>query len=69
MSAGTLTRGQLRWNYAPIAPRVYTAKGAALSIRPRIEAVALWAGDGSVIAGHAAAFMHGVRWIDVDTPI
>ena len=69
VTAGTLSRGQLRWNYAPVVPRVYAAKGAVLSTIPRIEAVALWAGDGSVIAGRAAAHLHGVRWIDADTPI
>jgi hypothetical protein len=69
VSAGTLTRGQLRWNYGAVVPRVYAAKGAVLSVHRRIEAVALWAGDGSVISGRAAAHLHGVRWIDVDTPI
>ncbi|HEX5143143.1 MAG TPA: hypothetical protein VFW21_04670 [Mycobacterium sp.] len=69
VTAGTLTRGQLRWKYAPVAPRVYAAKGSVLSARQKIEAVALWAGGGAVIAGRAAAHLHGVRWIDIDTPI
>ena len=50
-------------------PGVYLRKGATLSLRSRIEAVALWAGGQAVIAGQAAAHLHGARWIDADIPI
>jgi len=67
VAVGALTRGQSRWNHAAVVPRVYMPKGAALSARMKIEAVALWAGEGAVISGRAAAHLHGVPWIDADT--
>lgn len=64
VAEGTLTRGQLRWRYSAVVPRVYAIKDVELSLASRIEAVSLWAGDGAVIAGSAAAFLHGVSWVE-----
>lgn len=69
VAAGALSRGQLRWNYRPVVPRVYAAKRMALSLLRHIEAVSLWAGDDAVIAGRAAAYLHGVRWVDAGIPV
>ncbi|OBF19789.1 type IV toxin-antitoxin system AbiEi family antitoxin [Mycobacterium sp. ACS4331] len=69
VAAGALTRGRLRWNFEPVVPRVYVPKGAALTLLARTEAVWLWTGREGVIAGRAAAALHGVRWIDADIPV
>lgn len=69
VAAGRLTRGQLRSRYVPVVPGVYAAKRTVLSLLEHIQAVSLWAGDGAVIAGRAAAHLHGVPWMDAGTPI
>lgn len=44
-------------------------RGALLPLAARIAAVALWAGSDAVIAGRAAAYLHGARWVDADIVI
>lgn len=67
--SGRVTPGQLRWNYTAIYPDVYVAKGRRPSLRVRTIGAALWANRGGVIAGRAAAALHGARWVDPMTPI
>lgn len=66
LASGLLTRGQLRWNYRALFPDVYVAKGATPHLAQRIRGAWLWSGKRAVIAGLAAAVLHGAR---IDTPI
>jgi hypothetical protein len=69
ISAGTLTRGQLRWNYTAVHPGVYLPNDADLTIFMNAVAAWLWTGRTGIIAGRAAAALHGARWVDASTPI
>lgn len=69
VARGTLTRGQLRWNYRKIHRDVYLPKNAPPSLRDDIYAAWLWSGRRGIIAGRAAAALHGAKWVDDFTPI
>ncbi|MBB5162663.1 hypothetical protein [Mycobacterium sp. AZCC_0083] len=69
LAQGVLTRGQLRWNYEAIFPDVYQPKDALPSLCPRIVGAWLWSGRNYVVAGRAAAALHGALWVDAATPI
>jgi hypothetical protein len=69
LASGRLTRAQLRWNYRPLFPDVYLSKVVAPSLQLRTVGAWLWSGRDSVIAGLAAAALHGALWIDAATPI
>ena len=69
LTAGALTRGQLRWGYEALFPDVYALKKAAPSLSRRISGAWLWSGRQGVVAGRAAAALHGARWVDAKTPI
>lgn len=67
--AGGLTPGQLRWRYEAVLPRVYIPRGAATSIALSAHAAWLSTGRTGIIAGKAAAALHGSLWVDADTQI
>jgi hypothetical protein len=67
--SGGLTRSQLRWNYASIFPGVYVPRAVATDLRSRIAGAWLWSGRDGIVAGRAAASLHGAEWIDPDTQI
>ncbi|MEB4211136.1 DUF559 domain-containing protein [Mycobacterium sp. 94-17] len=69
IARGALTRGQLRWNYSRIHQNVYLPKSAARSLRDNIYGAWLWSGSRGIVAGRAAAALHGARWVDEFTPI
>jgi hypothetical protein len=69
LGRGALTRGQLRWNYSPIFPDVYAPKATTPSVRRNTVGAWLWSGRNGVIAGRAAAALHGALWVDAGTPI
>jgi hypothetical protein len=69
LARGTLTRGQLRWNYRRIHRDVYQPNGAHRSLRDNIFAAWLWSGRKGIIAGRAAAALHGAKWVDEFTPV
>ena len=69
IARGTLTRGQLRWNYRQIHRDVYLPKNAPRSLRTNIYAAWLWSGRRGIVAGRAAAALHGAKWLDDVTPI
>jgi len=69
LTSGRLTRARLRWNYRPLFPDVYLSKVVAPSLRLRTVGAWLWSGRDGVIAGRAAAAVHGALWIDAATPI
>jgi hypothetical protein len=69
LATGQLTRGQLRWNYASLFPGVYVPKSVATSLRARTAGAWLWSGRDGIVAGRAAAALHGANWIGAKTPI
>ncbi|SEH46858.1 hypothetical protein SAMN04489835_0152 [Mycolicibacterium rutilum] len=66
---GRLTRGQLRWNNTAILPRVYIPNDAERTIYTNAVAAWLHSGRQGIIAGRAAAALHGAKWVDASTPI
>jgi hypothetical protein len=64
-----LTRGQLRWNYRPIFPDVYAPKAESPSLRRNTVGAWLWSGRNGVIAGRAAAALHGALWVPDTAPV
>lgn len=66
---GKLSRYQLRTRYRTIYPDVYLAADTPLTLRRRSEAAWLWSGQRGVLAGLAAAALHGSNWIDDDEPV
>jgi hypothetical protein len=69
MARGALTRGQLRWRYTAIHPGVYLPNGAERTLLANTVAAWLWTGRRGIIAGRAAAALHGARWVADSTPI
>lgn len=69
IAAGRLTRGALRWNYTAVHPNVYLPNGAPLTMSARAHAAWLWSGREAIIAGRAAAYLHGVYWVADSAPI
>jgi hypothetical protein len=69
MASGGLTRAQLRWNYRAMFPDIYHSKLVAPSLQQTTVGAWLWSGRDGVIAGRAAAALHGALWIDAMTPI
>ncbi|OCB33960.1 hypothetical protein A5675_21425 [Mycobacterium malmoense] len=69
VAGGSLTRGQLRWRYRRIHRDVYVPKNAPRSLRDNIRAAWLWSGRRAIIAGRAAAALHGAKWVDDLAPI
>jgi hypothetical protein len=66
---GKVSAYQLRSRYRPIYPDVYLTDYSPPSLRKRSEAAWLWSGRHAVLAGLAAAALHGSNWIDDDVPI
>lgn len=69
LASGTLTRGQLRWNYRPIFRDVYIPKEISPSLKVMTAGAWLWSGRRAVITGRAAAALHGAKWVDAYAPI
>jgi hypothetical protein len=69
LARGTLTRGQLRWNYRQMHRDVYLPKDVRATLLDNIHAAWLWSGRRALIAGRAAAALHGAKWIDDFTPV
>ncbi len=69
LARGGMTRARLRWNYRALFPDVYAPKDAPNSLRGNTIGAWLWARRDGIIAGRAAAALHGAKWIDDDTPV
>lgn len=69
ITSGALTRGQLRWNYVAVHPDVYVAKDQKRALLTNAYAAWLWTGRSGIVAGRAAAGLHGVCSIDRATPV
>jgi hypothetical protein len=69
-AAGILNRHRLRSNFTRLHPDVYLpADIAEPPLEHRIHAAWLWSQREGVVAGSAAAFLHGTRWVDRETPV
>jgi hypothetical protein len=69
VAAGEITRGALRWNFTPVHPDVYMPKDARRNLYTNAAAAWLWTARQGIVAGRAAAALHGVRWIEDTAPI
>lgn len=69
ITRGKLTRGQLRARYVAVHPGVYAPRGAPRTLLLNASAAWLWTGRHGIIAGRAAAALHGAKWVDATTPI
>lgn len=69
LSAGRLTRGQLRWRHIAVQPGVYLERDAERTLHANTLAAWLWTNRRGVVGGRAAAALHGARWVDASTPI
>jgi hypothetical protein len=63
------TEHELRRWYRPIYRDVYVPRSVEPSLRERTWAAWLWTKRRSVIAGVAAAALHGSQWVDAGEPI
>ncbi|OBF10203.1 hypothetical protein A5730_07635 [Mycobacterium sp. ACS4054] len=66
---GRLSPYQLRTSFRAIYPDVYVPVDVAVSLRTRSIAAWLWSNRRGVVAGLAAAALHGSNWIDDDVPV
>lgn len=69
LTSGGLTRASLRWNYRALFPDIYLSKRVAPSLQLITVGAWLWSGKNGIIAGRAAAALHGALWIDASTPV
>ncbi|MEN4477562.1 hypothetical protein [Mycolicibacterium cosmeticum] len=69
LASGRLTRSQLRWRYTVAHPRVYLRKGAPPDLYTNTVVAWLWSDRRAVIAGRAAAALHGAHWVHAKAPI
>jgi hypothetical protein len=64
-----LTEYQLRRWYRPIFRDIYVPRHCEPSLGDRAAGAWLWSRRRAVVAGSAAAALHGAAWIDLDTPV
>lgn len=69
LAAGVLNRHQLRSGFSRICPDVYLSKLIAPTLQNRARAAWLWSQRQAVIAGSAAAALHGAQWVGSDIAI
>lgn len=64
VAAGVLTKAQLATQCRRLFPDVYLERHVDADARSRAQAAWLWTGRRGVIAGFAAAALHGSNWVD-----
>jgi hypothetical protein len=69
LAGGKINRHQLRTRFSAVFPDVYVPRRVTVPLPDRITAASLWSGGRGVVAGLAAAAMHGAKWIDDDIHI
>lgn len=69
LAQGRLTEYELRRRHRAIFRDVYLPARHEPTLRDRIEGAWLRSGRRGVIAGVAAAALHGAEWVDADIPI
>jgi hypothetical protein len=68
IAQGALTKSQLATRCRRLFPDVYAERHVDVDAELRAKAAWLWTGRRGVIAGFAAAAMHGSKWVD-DVPV
>lgn len=69
VSAGVVTRHELRQSYNTLYRGVFIRKDVAVTLRDRAIGAWLATGRKGVIAGVAASALHGAPWVDTAEPI
>ncbi|WAC94530.1 DUF559 domain-containing protein [Mycobacterium sp. Aquia_213] len=69
LADGALTRHELQTQYRVLFPNVYLSRDAEISLERRIVAAWLWSKRRGIIAGAAAAALHGAKWIPNAVPV
>ncbi|GBE65453.1 hypothetical protein MFM001_19150 [Mycobacterium sp. MFM001] len=69
LALGLVNRHQLRTRYRAVFPNVYLPRRSDPTLEQRIAAAWLWSDRQGVIAGTAAAAVHGTKWIDADIAV
>jgi hypothetical protein len=69
LHCGSLSRHQLRARYRAVFPDVYVPAHVVPSLEMRTRAAWLWSGRRAVIAGAAAAALHGAKWVPDGVPV
>lgn len=64
VAAGTLTKSQLATRYRRLFSDAYVVRDVDLDAEVRAKAGWLWTGRRGVVAGFAAAALHGSKWVD-----
>lgn len=64
IAAGALTKSQLAARYRRLFPDVYIDRNVAVTTELRACGGWLWTGRRGVVAGFAAAALHGSKWAD-----
>lgn len=68
LRAGVIPGRTMRKDFEDLYPGVYVPKGHEPTARERAIAAWLWSKRRGVVAGHSAAAMHGVRWVEGREP-
>ena len=69
MRSGIVSGYQLRTQYRTVYPDVYVPAFTDPTLRTRTVGAWLWSDKRAVVAGLAAAALHGSRWIDENEPV
>src|SRR5689334_20267280 len=69
VAAGDISRHELRTYCRAIMPNVYLGTRVEPTLRQRTVAAWLWSRREAVIAGAAAAAIHGAKWVDDRVPV
>ncbi|WP_059017140.1 DUF559 domain-containing protein [Mycobacterium sp. M26] len=69
LASGVVNRHQLRTKFSALFPGVYFSIERQPTLFDRSHAAWLWSGRTGVLAGLAAAALHGSKWIGADIPI
>ncbi|OBH42905.1 hypothetical protein [Mycobacterium mantenii] len=64
IAAGVLTKSQLATRFRRLFPDVYLERDVDVTAELRAKAGWLWTGRRGVVAGFAAAGLHGSKWVD-----
>jgi hypothetical protein len=69
LASGALPRHQLQTNFRALFPNVYLPLDVEITLERRIMAAWLWSKRRGIIAGAAAAALHGANWIPDNVPV
>jgi hypothetical protein len=64
VAAGAVTKTQLAREYRRLYPDVYVGRDVGVDAQVRAKAARFWTGRRGVVAGFAAAALHGSKWAD-----